>query len=645
MNYNVVAVSVSPTSATVSAGLTQQFIATVTGTGNTAVTWSVTPSVGTVSSSGLYTAPASNPTQQTVTVKATSVAAPQTSATATVTVLPSVIVSVTPTNASMYPSQMNLFVATVSNAGNTAVTWSMVSGPGAVNGSGWYTSPISVSVATVVTVRATSVADPTKSATATTTINPWPGGTAYQYYVSDNFSSIDSTRWTTAGTISGGASGLTGYFAAGGSVVSTAASGDGSSDCTAQMTVHLDSSHQTWSSVYAVLTRASAGSMMGISGVPLWSQGTFYAFAMVNPWYSAYQGLPNFGWSATMNILKVVNGATTILASFPYSAHDGMTMGMTVRGSSLTVTIDSVYAYTMTDGAITSGAPGVSFVPMTGTGITNVKIGNIDTTPPGAVSGASVLSSAFPTQVDLQWNAVTDENAGSGLMGYKVSRDGAVLGMASGAAFLDETVAAGTNVTYSIVAVDRHGNLSSAATKTVAVPSTGTEQRRMGVRASGSYWGTAGEQIDVLSGNLNFSLPLLSPKSRGGWGTSLMLSYNSQMWRQEGGVSWKLGKDVGYGLGWRLQAGSIIPVWYNGSLLSCIFVDATGAEYRLNRVGGSGLFRSQEGIYVTYDSGAQILYFPDGSMWRMYVQSAALEEDAGVLYPSAMEDTNGDMLS
>lgn len=76
-----VVVTVSPTSASLSTGATQQFTATVTGTTNTAVTWTATG--GTVSTSGLYTAPA---TAGTYTVKATSAADTTKSASATVTV-------------------------------------------------------------------------------------------------------------------------------------------------------------------------------------------------------------------------------------------------------------------------------------------------------------------------------------------------------------------------------------------------------------------------------------------------------------------------------------------------------------------------------------------------------------------------------
>ena len=79
-----VSVSVSPANATLSASQSQQFTATVTGSSNTAVTWSLSPAVGTISSSGLYTAPGVIASAQTVTVTATSVADATKSASATV---------------------------------------------------------------------------------------------------------------------------------------------------------------------------------------------------------------------------------------------------------------------------------------------------------------------------------------------------------------------------------------------------------------------------------------------------------------------------------------------------------------------------------------------------------------------------------
>jgi hypothetical protein len=77
----VITITISPTSANLTVGGTQQFTAYITGTSNTAVTWSTTG--GTVSSGGLYTAPAS---AGTYTVTATSQADSTKSASAAVTV-------------------------------------------------------------------------------------------------------------------------------------------------------------------------------------------------------------------------------------------------------------------------------------------------------------------------------------------------------------------------------------------------------------------------------------------------------------------------------------------------------------------------------------------------------------------------------
>ncbi|HEY3783689.1 MAG TPA: S8 family peptidase [Steroidobacteraceae bacterium] len=88
-----VTVMVSPTSASVAIGTgTQAFKATVTNTTNQAVSWKVAgvaggnATVGTISSAGIYTAPAAVPSPSTVTVTAASVADPTRTASAQVTV-------------------------------------------------------------------------------------------------------------------------------------------------------------------------------------------------------------------------------------------------------------------------------------------------------------------------------------------------------------------------------------------------------------------------------------------------------------------------------------------------------------------------------------------------------------------------------
>src|SRR5207244_4019719 len=118
-----VMVSVSPASGTLFVGQTQQFTATVTNATNTAVTWSLSPaSAGTISAAGVYTAPASIASQQTVTITATSQADPNKTATATITLAP-VSITVGPSTTTLAASQAQQFSASVSNATDTSVTW------------------------------------------------------------------------------------------------------------------------------------------------------------------------------------------------------------------------------------------------------------------------------------------------------------------------------------------------------------------------------------------------------------------------------------------------------------------------------------------------------------------------------------------
>ncbi|OYW13145.1 MAG: hypothetical protein B7X34_00810 [Acidobacteriia bacterium 12-62-4] len=136
----------------------------------------------------------------------------------------------------------------------------------------------------------------------------------------------------------------------------------------------------------------------------------------------------------------------------------------------------------------------------------------------------------------------------------------------------------------------------------------------------GTYWGGLGEQIDLQSGNVNFSMPLFQAKARSGWVVSFALSYNSQNWRRDtAGTArkWNHGRDIGYGYGWGFMAGAINPLfssyWDIGMYR---FMDSTGAEYRLTETApGSGEWVAKDGLFVTYKPAEGKLYFQDGSWW------------------------------
>jgi hypothetical protein len=105
-----IVVGVTPANASIAAGTTQQFEASVTGTSDTAVAWTVSgdgcggTACGTISSSGLYAAPAAVPSPATVTVTATSESEPSATATAGVTVVT--------------PAGNTYYLATASDGGN-----------------------------------------------------------------------------------------------------------------------------------------------------------------------------------------------------------------------------------------------------------------------------------------------------------------------------------------------------------------------------------------------------------------------------------------------------------------------------------------------------------------------------------------------
>ena len=166
-------VTISPATVSLAAGTTQTFTATVANSANTSVTWSLNPAVGTITAAGLYTAPATISTAQTVTVTATSTASASAMGTATVSltvpVKPSITVS--PATVTLNAAATQQFAAAVTNATNTAVTWSISpASAGSISTTGLYTAPAAVTAAQSVTVTATSVADTTVSATATVSL-------------------------------------------------------------------------------------------------------------------------------------------------------------------------------------------------------------------------------------------------------------------------------------------------------------------------------------------------------------------------------------------------------------------------------------------------------------------------------------------
>src|SRR5919201_5928605 len=87
-----------------------------------------------------------------------------------------------------------------------------------------------------------------------------------------------------------------------------------------------------------------------------------------------------------------------------------------------------------------------------------------DTTPPNPVSN---LHGTTPTRTpNVSWSAATD--SGSGIAGYNVYRDGALLAKTDKLSLTDSTAPAGSRI-YAVRARDKAGNLSDARSVTILV--------------------------------------------------------------------------------------------------------------------------------------------------------------------------------
>lgn len=484
----------------------------------------------------------------------------------------------------------------------------------------------------------------------------------YQYYYDESFSTWffapapqrwNPDRWTKNGTINSpnnnpiecGNNCLDNYIVFGGgnlgegSLISTFPVPDGSSDYEAETQFLVDPVAD--GALYIQFLRA-----------PPDLGGNFYSVEFQNP--GPFPG----GCSGTLVLNIRLNGITYAVNSAIVSCPNN---SITIRsvlaaGNQLLVYANGVSVFQYDSTAITTGQAGLGMSgARPGVGVYRMRIGPRDRIAP---NNTTMSASPNWNRVDLQWPAASDDANGSGVAFYRIARNGVFQAEVTTLSYADTTVSANTVYTYTITTHDQHLNASTGSSTVVTTlpnpaidtpPTSGATRpfanppARIGVRPTGAYWGAAGEQVDMLSGNLNYTLPLLKAMGRGGSIVGFSLNYNSQIWRLDGGGTWNFGIDVGYGFGWRLMAGSITPYWSNYTLHHYVFTDATGAEYTLG-VNTNGVWTSTEGIYLSYDTSNAKLSFPDGTFWMMLAVSSAQEPDGGTHYPTLIQDTNGNQI-
>ena len=117
----------------------------------------------------IFTAPSNVTTKTTLTVTVT--ASDGSTATAQVTLVPTFSITVSPSAVTLTEGGNQQFTATVTGTSNASVTWSISPQVGTIYPNGYYQAPTPISTSQKITVTATSVADTTKSGTATITLN------------------------------------------------------------------------------------------------------------------------------------------------------------------------------------------------------------------------------------------------------------------------------------------------------------------------------------------------------------------------------------------------------------------------------------------------------------------------------------------
>ena len=221
VSLNPVTISILPGPVTIGANATQAFTANVQYAGNSAVAWSVADipggdinTVGSISDSGLYTAPASVTSVNQVTIKAALQTDGTKFASVQLTLSPPVI-HISPETPTVGISKTKQFLANLQYADNPGVTWQVnqVEGGDDINGhistAGLYTAPATVPSPATVTVTAIPQADPSQSASTVVTIT---AATGNSYYVatagSDSAAGTLSAPWKTISHAAAATSGV-----------------------------------------------------------------------------------------------------------------------------------------------------------------------------------------------------------------------------------------------------------------------------------------------------------------------------------------------------------------------------------------------------------------------------------------------------
>ncbi len=434
-------VTVSPATVTLAPGAEQIFAATVSGTPNQDVVWSVDGTgAGTINDAGLYIAHA---VPGTYTVRATSSADPTKSGIATVTVSttapppPNVTVTLSPSAPALLVGQVQTFTATVAGTTNLAVNWTVAPSTGVT-----FTvlSTTTVSFVTTVpgsyTVTATSVEVPAASASTTFTVSATaPGAPTGLMVTGAPGNGQVSLAWSPPA--SDGGSAIAGYIV---TATSVAASITRDVGLTTTTTVGLLTNGVAYTFTVAAYNGVGAGSGPVSNSVtatpvaPVTAPGAPTGLTV-----TAGNGSATLGWTAPAS-----DGGSAITG---YDVTISPAAGaVVVTGTTASVTgLANGTAYTFTVAAINvagTGSPSVASSAFT------------PATVPGVPTG--LTATAGNGSATLGWTAPASN--GSAISGYTVA-----ISPAAGSIVVTGTSAAvtgltnGTAYTFTVAAINGAG--------------------------------------------------------------------------------------------------------------------------------------------------------------------------------------------
>jgi chitodextrinase len=196
----------------------------------------------------------------------------------------------------------------------------------------------------------------------------------------------------------------------------------------------------------------------------------------------------NLSWSASTDNVGVTG----------YTIYRNGSMITTVPGSTVTYTDTNVvqagsYSYTV-DAFDAAGNHSAQSAPAT--------VNTPDSTPPSVPTGLTATFVSTTPQVNLAWNASTDN---VGVTGYTIYRNGAALNTVSGSTltYADKAIVVSAGYVYTVDAFDAAGNHSAqsgSADINPGVYTAITPKRVLDTRSNGGKLGPGGSMNLVIAG-------------------------------------------------------------------------------------------------------------------------------------------------